>query len=67
MLFAHACYLDCMFGLGFSEILVIAVVILLVVGPEKLPEFMQMLGRNIRKIRNASDELKDSLKINLDD
>ena len=56
-----------MFGLGFSEILVIAVVVLLVVGPEKLPEFMQMLGKNIRKIRNASDELKDSLKINLDD
>ncbi len=67
MHFAYACYLNDMFGLGFSEILVIAVVILLVVGPEKLPEFMQMLGRNIRKIRNASDELKDNLKINLDD
>ncbi len=67
MQFAHACYQSTMFGLGFSEILVIAVVILLVVGPEKLPEFMQMLGKNIRKVRNASDELKDSLKINLDE
>lgn len=56
-----------MFGLGFSELIIIAIVILLVVGPEKLPEFMQVLGRNIRKLRNASDELKDTLKINLDD
>ena len=56
-----------MFGLGFSEIIVIAVVVLLVVGPEKLPEFMQILGRNIRKIKSASDDLKKSFKIDLDD
>lgn len=52
-----------MFGLSISEIFVIAVVILLVVGPEKLPEFMQVLGRNIWKIKHATEELKSNLNL----
>lgn len=52
-----------MFGLSISEIFVIAIVVLLVVGPEKLPEFMQVLGRNIWKIRHATEELKSNLNL----
>lgn len=52
-----------MFGLSVSEIFVIAVVILLVVGPDKLPEFMQVLGRNLWKIRHATDEIKSNLNL----
>ena len=52
-----------MFGLSISEIFVIAVVVLLVVGPERLPEFMQVLGRNIWKIKHATEELKSNLNI----
>lgn len=52
-----------MFGLSISEILVIAIVVLLVVGPEKLPEFMQVLGRSIWKIRHATDEIKSNLNL----
>lgn len=52
-----------MFGLSISEIFVIAIVVLLVVGPDKLPEFMQVLGRNIWKIKHASEELKNNLNL----
>ena len=52
-----------MFGFGFSEILLILIIVLLVVGPEKIPEFSRTLGRTIWKIRHAADELKGELKI----
>ena len=46
------------FGIGFSEILLILVVLLLVVGPQKLPELAKSLGKGVRVARRASDELK---------
>jgi sec-independent protein translocase protein TatB len=53
-----------MFGLGFTEILIILLIILLVVGPEKLPEFAQTLGRAVWKVRHATDELVEELHLN---
>lgn len=61
------------FDLGFLEILVILVVILLVVGPEKLPEYARKFGkmmRNLRKMtRNFTSEMSKSLDLDgeLDD
>src|ERR1041385_9154601 len=46
--------------LGFSEMLVIFVVALLVFGPKKLPELGKSLGKGIREFRKATDELKSS-------
>lgn len=46
-----------MFGLGFTEILVILVLILLVVGPTKLPEIARGLGKGMREIRRATRDL----------
>jgi TatA/E family protein of Tat protein translocase len=46
--------------LGFSEILVIFIVALLVFGPKKLPELGKSLGKGIREFRKATDELKSS-------
>ena len=46
--------------LGFSEILVIFVIALLVFGPKKLPDLGKSLGKGIREFRKATDELKSS-------
>ena len=40
-----------MFGLGFQEILVIALIVLLLWGGKKIPELMHGLGRNERGYR----------------
>ena len=40
-----------------------AIVVLLVVGPERLPEFMQVMGRNIWKVKHATEELKSNLNL----
>lgn len=58
-----------MFGLSFGEILIIAVIALLLLGPEKLPEAAKTLGKGLREIRRATDDLKDQVEreISLDD
>lgn len=47
-----------MFGLGFSEILVILGICLIVLGPERLPQLAKTLGRALGELRRASDEFK---------
>ena len=46
--------------LGFSEMLVIFIVALLVFGPKKLPELGKSLGKGIREFKKATEELKSS-------
>src|SRR5215472_1764134 len=47
-------------SLGFSEMLVIFIVALLVFGPKKLPELGKSLGKGIREFKKATEELKSS-------
>lgn len=44
--------------LGFSEMLMIFVIALLVFGPKKLPELGKSLGKGIREFKKATEELK---------
>jgi TatA/E family protein of Tat protein translocase len=46
--------------LGFSEMVIIFIVALLVFGPKKLPELGKSLGKGIREFRKATNELKSS-------
>jgi TatA/E family protein of Tat protein translocase len=48
-----------MFGVGWTEILVILVVALLVLGPSKLPDIAKGLGKGIRDFRKAMSSLDD--------
>ena len=50
-----------MFGIGPLELALFLVIVLLVVGPEKLPAFMRTVGKALRQVRNASREFKDAI------
>jgi sec-independent protein translocase protein TatB len=48
-----------MFGIGISELILIAVVALVVVGPKNLPLTLRAVGRAIREFQRASRELRE--------
>ncbi|MET0340418.1 MAG: Sec-independent protein translocase protein TatB [Polyangiales bacterium] len=52
-----------MFGIGFGEMLIIGVVLLIAVGPRQLPAMMKTLGKTIREVRRAADDLRRSTGI----
>ena len=50
-----------MFGIGPTEMIFFLVILLLVVGPERLPTFMRTVGKGVRQVRNASREFKEAI------
>jgi TatA/E family protein of Tat protein translocase len=52
-----------MFGsIGFPELILIFIVVLLVFGPKKLPEFAKLLGKTIREFRSTVDSAKSAIE-----
>ena len=51
-----------MFGIGFPELLLIAVIALVVIGPQRLPDLARALGRGFAEFRRATDELKQTFE-----
>jgi Tat protein translocase TatB subunit len=51
-----------MFGIGMPELMVIAVIALLVVGPKKLPDIAKALGKGLSEFRKATQSATDTLK-----
>ncbi|MBU4371159.1 MAG: Sec-independent protein translocase protein TatB [Syntrophaceae bacterium] len=51
-----------MFGIGMPELLIIAVVALLVVGPKKLPDIAKALGKGLSEFRRATDSATETIK-----
>jgi len=51
-----------MFGIGFQELIIIAIIALLIVGPKKLPDLAKTLGKGLSEFRKATDGITDDLK-----
>ena len=48
-----------MLGIGPEELLLVALLALLVLGPERLPKVMREMGKVVGDLRRTSDELRD--------
>ena len=55
-----------MFNMGPMELLVVAAVALLVVGPKRLPELGKTIGRSLREFRKAQDDFTKSFSLDDD-
>jgi Tat protein translocase TatB subunit len=47
-----------MFGIGMTEMVVIFVIALVVLGPKRLPELARSLGRTLAEFRRAATDLR---------
>ncbi len=56
-----------MFGLGFGELLVVLIIALVFLGPERIPETARSLGKWIHELRGMVDEVKQSFDRDLKD
>ena len=55
-----------MFDVGFSELFLVAVIGLLILGPEKLPQAAKTVGGWVRKIRTAASNLTSEIERELE-
>lgn len=55
------------FNLGFGEMFAIFVVVLLLFGADKIPEFARTLGKGIRYVKDATDGVKRDIQASVDD
>lgn len=54
-------------NLGWTEILLIAFVVLLLFGGKKIPELMRGLGRGVREFKDAKDNVRKELEDSISD
>lgn len=52
-----------MFGLGGSEIIVILIVAIIFISPDKLPEIAQWLGRTVWKVKHTAEEFRKEVAL----
>jgi sec-independent protein translocase protein TatB len=51
-----------MFGMGFTEIMIIAVIAVIFLGPDKLPEAMINIAKFFRSFKNTLSDAKNSIE-----
>ncbi len=54
-------------NLGFQEILLIAIVVLVLFGGRKIPEFMKGLGRGVREFNDAKNNVRKEIEEGLNE
>ena len=56
-----------MFSIGFFELFIISIIALVILGPERLPQFIRWVEETIKSIRasfnKTSKEIKDSIYV----
>ena len=48
-----------MFGLGYQELLIILVIVLILFGANRLPELARSLGSSVKEFKKGVTEVKD--------
>jgi Tat protein translocase TatB subunit len=56
-----------MLNIGPQELILILIVALVVVGPQRLPELGRTIGKALREFRKIQDDVKDTIKFDLND
>jgi sec-independent protein translocase protein TatB len=51
-----------MFGLGFGELVIVAILALVLLGPDQLPDAARTIGKTIRDLKKATDGLKGQIE-----
>ena len=49
-------------GVGFQEILLIGIFVLVFFGAKKIPEFMKGLGKGVREFKDAMSDVKKEVE-----
>ena len=52
--------------LGWSELLIIFFIILIIFGPRKLPEVAEAMGKSIQKFKKASKDARKEIETGLE-
>ena len=55
-----------MLGIGPTELIIILVIALIVIGPKKLPDIAKALGKGMAEFKKATREIKESLDLDED-
>lgn len=56
-----------MFGFGFGEILVLAAIGLIVLGPKQMTQLARVLGRTVAELRKSMNEFTAKVVVDLDE
>lgn len=56
-----------MFGIGTSEILIILLIALLILGPKEIPKVARTIGRGLRELQRAKDDISKSIEFEMNE
>lgn len=56
-----------MFGIGTSELILLLVLALLIIGPRELPRIGREVGKAFRSFQRAADDVKESITREIED
>ncbi len=53
--------------LGWSELVLILIIALIIFGPKRLPDVADAIGKSLRKFKKASKDVRDEIESSSDD